>query len=220
MSTSTSRLATCSRHIGHKRLRSSSSIVLATSSTNASTALRSTNLEIRPPRASVTDPSQEQQLSDINDESTDDLSDEDYTNHGDASLNAIKRSRPSKRLRQAEDASTTTYRDPQKDSACFFRTLKSSGNNLSTTAPQSEEIPIRGFLTLKTFESKVIYCFSFSQELSPQPSGTYVSRSSNRRDLERSPLQEQATNTYIRYSKFSPEDDKLLRRLKEDACLS
>jgi len=90
----------------------------------------------------------------------------------------------------------------------------------STAAPQSEEIPIRGFLTLKTFESKVMYCFSFSQELSPHPGGTYVSRRGDRGDSEQPPLQEQTTSRPIRHSKFLPEEDKLLRRLKEDECLS
>jgi hypothetical protein len=95
---------------------------------------------------------------------------------------------------------------------------------MATTPPtatlQSEEILICGFLTLKTFESKVIYCFSFSQELSQQLGGTSVSRSGDKRDSEQSPLQKQATSTHVRHSKFSPEDDKLLRRLKEDECLS
>jgi hypothetical protein len=37
---------------------------------------------------------------------------------------------------------------------------------------ESEEIPIRGYLTLKTIESKVVYCLTFSQDLWPEPSGT------------------------------------------------
>ena len=90
----------------------------------------------------------------------------------------------------------------------------------ATATPQSEEIPIRGFLTLKTFESRVIYCSSFSQELSLQPGEIYNVRSEDRRNSERSPLPERAISTLVSRSKFSPEDDKLLRQLKEDECLS
>ena len=109
----------------------------------------------------------------------------------------------------------------ERDSGCL---VELSNEDVATTqsmaSPQSEEIPIRGFLTLKTFQSRVTYCLSFSQELSPQPSGTSVSKRGNRRDSEQSSLQEQATSTRVRHSKFSPEDDKLLRRLKEAECLS
>jgi hypothetical protein len=34
---------------------------------------------------------------------------------------------------------------------------------------ESEEIPIHGYFTLKTIESKVVYCLTFSQELLPRP---------------------------------------------------
>jgi hypothetical protein len=130
----------------------------------------------------------------------------------DASLNAAERSPPSKRLRRAKNPSGTTYHDPEKDFVCFSELSNQDVVTIPSTAmSQSEEIPICGFLTLKTFESKVIYCLSFSQELSPQSGGTYVSKSSDRRDSERSSLQKQATGTHAKHSKFSPEDDKLLR---------
>lgn len=36
----------------------------------------------------------------------------------------------------------------------------------SITIPlQSEEIPIRGFLTMKTFKTNVVYCLTFSQDI-------------------------------------------------------
>lgn len=47
---------------------------------------------------------------------------------------------------------------------------------------QSEEIPIRGFFTLKTFESKVLYSLTFSQE--PLP------------DLEVEPRQDNMSSTF------------------------
>jgi hypothetical protein len=197
------------RHARHKRPRSSSSL-----------GLKSTNLEIRQSHASATDPGQERQLCDTNDRITNDLSDENHANHSDASSNTVKKSPPSKRLRRAEVPSSTTHHDLEKDSAYSFELSNRVATTPSTATPQSEEIPIRGFLTLKAVESKVIYYFSFSQDLSPQPGGTYVSRSGDRRDSERSPLQQHATSTYARHSKFSPEDDKLLQRLKEDGRLS
>jgi hypothetical protein len=35
----------------------------------------------------------------------------------------------------------------------------------SVSMQESEEIPIHGYLTLKTIESKVVYCLTFSQDL-------------------------------------------------------
>ena len=210
------------RHGRYKHPLSPSSVRLATAVSTVSTVLKSTNVKIRQSRASAADPSQERRLRDIDDGSADDFSDEDYANHSDASSNAVERPPPSKRLRRAEDPSGTTYYDPENDSAYSFEVSKQDGAvTPSSTAPHSEEIPIRGFLTLKTFESKVIYCFSFSQELSPHPGGTYFSRSGgDRGDSEQPPQQEQTTSRSTRHLKISPEEDKLLRRLKEEECLS
>jgi hypothetical protein len=87
---------------------------------------------------------------------------------------------------------------------------------------ESEEIPIRGYLTLKTIESKVVYCLTFSQELLPEAGGTSqrqgitrsVSSSGDRRDSERLPVQEQAGSNPTKKVKFSREDDILLLQLK------
>ena len=81
---------------------------------------------------------------------------EDYDNHSDARLKTAERPPPPKRLRRAKDSSTT-YHDLKKDSATYSFELpdQAVAATLSTATPQSEEIPIRGFLTLKTFESKV-----------------------------------------------------------------
>ena len=198
----------------------SSSVRPATAISTTSTVPKSTNLKRRQTRAPARDPSQEQQLDSIDDGSTDDLGDEDYDSHSDASSKTAENSPPPKRLRRAKDSSTT-YHHIERDSSCLVELSNQDvATTPSTATPQSEEIPISGFLTLKTFKSKVIYCLSFSQELSPQLGGTSVSRSGDRRDSEQSPLQEQATSTHVRHSKFSPQDDKLLRRLKEDECLS
>ena len=71
-------------------------------------------------------------------------------------------------------------------------------------------------------ESKVVYCLTFSQELLPEPSGTSqrqgiarsVPSSSDRRDLERLPVQERAMSRPLRNSRFSFEADELLLQLK------
>jgi hypothetical protein len=48
---------------------------------------------------------------------------------------------------------------------------------------ESEEIPIHGYLTLKTIESKVVYCLTFSQELLPCSRG-WGQRQDSTTDLE------------------------------------
>jgi hypothetical protein len=87
---------------------------------------------------------------------------------------------------------------------------------------ESEEIPVHGYLTLKTIKSKVVYCLTFSQEFLPEPSGTSqrqgiprsVSSSSDRRDSERLPVHERAMSRPVRNSRFSSQDDALLLQLK------
>ena len=103
--------------------------------------------------------------------------------------------------------------------SCQAATATSSGST-----QESDEIPIYGYLTLKTLESKVLYCLTFSQELVPEPSGTSrrqamarsVSSSSDKRDSERSLVQEWAMSRPIRNSRFSPQDDELLLQLKRE----
>jgi len=92
----------------------------------------------------------------------------------------------------------------------------------SVSMQESEEIPIHGYLTLKTIESKVVYCLTFSQELLQEPGGTSqrqgipgsFSSSRDRRDSGRLPVQERDMNRPVRNSRFSSEDDNLLLQLK------
>ena len=87
---------------------------------------------------------------------------------------------------------------------------------------KSEEIPIHGYLTLKTIESKVVYYLTFSQGLLPEPSeisqrqgiARSVSSNNDRRDSEWLPVQERAMSRPIRNSRFLSEDDELLLQLK------
>ena len=123
----------------------------------------------------------------------------------DASLNAAERSPPSERLRQAKNPSGTTYHDPEKDFVC-----SSELSNQDVVTTQSEEIPIRGFLTLKTFESKVIFCLSFSQELLLQSGGTCASKSS----VRSATLQSKSKRVL-----WKPEENKTICKMKKKGCL-
>lgn len=208
------------RHARPKCHLASSSAGLARVSSPASTLLKSTNLEIPNSYASATGPSREGQLSAV-DESADELGDEDYANHSDASSNAIEEPRPSKRPRRSKDLLSTTYRDMEESSGC---SAELSNENVATiqsmATPQSEEFPICGFLTLKTIGSKVTYTVSFFQEPLLQPSETDVFTSGDRVDSGRLPRQGQATSRPVRRLKYEREDNELLRRLKEEECLS
>jgi hypothetical protein len=92
----------------------------------------------------------------------------------------------------------------------------------SVSMQESEEIPIHGYLTLKSVESKVVCCLAFSQELLPEPGGTSqrqgirVSNSRDRRGSERLPVQERAMSRPVRNSRFSSQEDTLLLQLKGD----
>jgi hypothetical protein len=125
-----------------------------------------------------------------------------------------------KRARRAKD---TEHNDVETTSTHSLSiSYQATAATSSGSIQESEEIPIRGYLTLKTIESKVVYCLTFSQELLPEPRRTSkrqgiarsFSRNSNRRDSERLPVQEQAVSIPARKVKFSREDDILLLRLK------
>jgi hypothetical protein len=143
----------------------------------------------------------------VNNGGTDD-NDEDYSDMSDTAASEI-RDRPyfRKRARRAKD---TGHNDIETTST---HSLSASGS-----IQESEEIPIRGYLILKTIESKVVYCLTFSQDLLPKPRGTSqrrgiarsVSSSSDRRDSERLSIQEQAVSRPVRNSRFSSEDNELL----------
>ncbi len=156
-----------------------------------------------------------------NDGGSDDSNDEDYSEMSDAAPSKTRgRPRSRKRVRRAKDTehndmvSTST---PSLNFSCQAVTASPSDG-----VQESEEIPVHGYLTLKTIESKVVYCLTFSQDLLPGPRRTSqrqgtaksVSSISDRRDSEWSPLQERATNIPARNSRFPPEDDELLLQLK------
>ncbi|KAH8587516.1 NACHT domain-containing protein [Bisporella sp. PMI_857] len=102
--------------------------------------------------------------------------------------------------------------------------LQADKTTSSLSMQESEEIPIHGYLTLKTIESKVVYCLTFSQQLLPEPGGTSqrqgiprsVSSSSDRRDSEQLSVHERTMSRPVRNSRFSSQEDKLLLQLKRE----
>ncbi|KFY10988.1 hypothetical protein V491_07382 [Pseudogymnoascus sp. VKM F-3775] len=96
-----------------------------------------------------------------------------------------------------------------------------TGATSSDSPLESHEIPIRGSLTLQTFQSGIVYCLKFSQEELPFPldieqaQDVISSASSGDRDRERPHLREQVVSRPGRHSTYSEDDDELLIQLKE-----
>jgi hypothetical protein len=163
-----------------------------------------------------------------------DPKDEDYAGDTDAAgSDPEERPRPPKRRKRekgTEDAAGTT--SSASEQASFTNSIDAStqgtGAASSVTSQESEEIPIRGFLTLKTFESNVLYCLTFSLEsLSHAPEtarGRHAtrdgSRSGDSMDKQRSPPLESSFGRTGRHSTFTADDDALLVELKEERRLS
>lgn len=201
---------------------------LASTASTVSASLGSTDLEDPQSVALPAAPGQEREICDIDQEmvddgGTDDSNDEDYGDMSDAAASEIRgRSHFRKRARRGKD---TEHNDIETASTHSLSvSYQATTATSSSSIRESEEIPIRGYLTLKTIESKVMYCLTFSQDLLPEPRGTSqrqgiarsVSSNSDRRDSERLSVQEQAVSIPARKVKFSREDDKLLLQLKED----
>jgi len=208
--------------VRRKRPRTPAPAGLASTASTVSASLRSTDLEDPQSVALLAAPGQEREIREmVDDGGTDDSNDEDYGNMSDAAASEI-RGRPHfrKRARRAKDTEHNDIETPSRHSLSV--SYQATVATLSGSIQESEEIPIHGYLTLKTIESKVVYCLTFSQDLLPEPRGTSqrqgiarsVSSSSDRRDSERLPVQEQAVSRPARKVKFSREDDILLLRLK------
>ncbi|RFU26187.1 hypothetical protein B7463_g10151, partial [Scytalidium lignicola] len=165
----------------------------------ASVTLESKDLEELQPRALSTALRQEREVRDadqemVDDGNSDDSNDEDYVDMSDAAASEMRsRPRSRKRAKRAKDTEHNDVETPSTHSlniSCQAIATASTGS-----IQESEEILIHGYLTLKTIESKVVYCLTFSQELLPESSGTSqrrditksVSSRNNRRDSERLP---------------------------------
>jgi hypothetical protein len=154
------------------------------------------------------------------DDSADESDDEDYSDMSNAAGSSGGGPRhPRKRLRRAKH---TKHNDVEIPSThALDVSYQATTATSSVSMQESEEVPIHGYLTLKTIESKVVYCLTFSQELLPEPGGTLqrqgipriVSSSRAKRDPERLPVQERAMSRPVR-TRFSSEEDELLLQLK------
>jgi len=163
-----------------------------------------------------------------------DPKDEDYASDSDAAgTDTEERPRPPKRRKREkdkEDAAGTT--SSASEQASFTTSIdvssQAAGAASSVTSQESEEIPIRGFLTLKTFESQVLYCLTFSQELSSRApemareryAPSDGSRSGDGIDRQRWPPREGSLGRTGRHSTFTADDDALLVELKEERRVS
>lgn len=155
-------------------------------------------------------------------ESSEDPNDDDYTDDADAAdPHPEEQPRPSKRRRQKEklgDRAHTTSFSGSVDGAS-----PGIGNGSSITAEESEEIPIRGFLTLKRIESKVVYSLIFSRELPPCTAETARRQRVTRNDSRdvtgmnavQSSQPENAMERTGRRPPLSSKDDTCLVELKE-----
>jgi hypothetical protein len=129
----------------YKRL--TSPVKLATTATTASAALKSTELEEPPSGSPVAEPNQELEIGNIVGQ---------------------------KRVRWAEDKedpANTTTDDVEEDSPISSVDVPSRAvaATLSGAEQESEEIAVHGYLILKTHQSQVLYCLTFSQESLPRP---------------------------------------------------
>lgn len=192
-----------------------------------SAALESNDFEHTQSVALLAAPAKERETRDINHEMvddgvSDDSNDEDYDDMSDAAASETRRPpRSRKRAKRVKDMEHNDVETPSTHSLNVSHQATTATSSISMQ--ESEEIPIHGYLTLKTIESRVVYCLTFSQDLLPGPRRTSqrqgiakMSVSSDRRDSERSPLQEQAMNKPVKNLRFSPEEDELLRQLKGD----
>jgi hypothetical protein len=126
-----------------------------------------------------------------------------------------------KRVRRTKDTEDNDVETPTHSLNVSYQAIAAS---LSGSMQESEEIPIHGYLTLKTIESKVVYCLTFSQNLLLEPSGSpqtqgaarSTSSSSDSRDSEHLSMQGRAMSRPVRNPRFSSEDDELLLQRKGD----
>ncbi|KFY66805.1 hypothetical protein V497_00688 [Pseudogymnoascus sp. VKM F-4516 (FW-969)] len=132
-----------------------------------------------------------------------------------------------KRPRRAKITESFIHMSPRIVKEASFAMANSSdvsipktGATLSDSPLESHEIPIRGSLTLQTFQSGIVYCLKFSQEELPFPvdieaHDVISCASSGDRDRERPPLRERVVSRPGRHSTYSEDDDELLIQLKE-----
>ncbi len=107
----------------------------------------------------------------LDDGGTDDSNDEDYSDMSDdAAVEVRGRLRSRKRVRRAKDVD---YNDIETHSTHSLNvSYQACAAHSSGSMQESEQIPIQGYFTLETIGSKVVYHFTFSQELLAAPNST------------------------------------------------
>ena len=150
------------RNVRSKRPRPTASIGLASAARTASASLESSPEP--QPRARITGPDQE-----MADDGSDDDSDDEYYDNMSNAAGSKRGGRPRsrKRARRMKDTEGNDVEAPPTHSVGVSYPAAAATSSASTQ--ESDEIPIHGYLTLKTIESKVVYCLTFSQELLPCP---------------------------------------------------
>ncbi|ELR06090.1 hypothetical protein GMDG_07801 [Pseudogymnoascus destructans 20631-21] len=151
----------------------------------------------------------------------------DHVNDSDTGGSEIQERRL-KRPRRAKSTESSAHMSPSNVKEASFAMANSSdastpktGATSSDSPLESHEIPIRGSLTLQTFQSGIVYCLKFSQEELPFPldieqaQNVISSASSGNRDRERPHLRERVVSRPGRHSTYSEDDDELLIQLKE-----
>jgi hypothetical protein len=151
----------------------------------------------------------------------------DHVNDSDTAGSEIQEQRL-KRPRRAKSTESSALTSPSNVKEASLAMANSSDVSTPETGAtsfdsplESHEIPIRGSLTLQTFQSGIVYCLKFSQEELPFPleieqaQDVISCASSGDRDRERLPLRERVVSRPGRHSTYSEDDDELLIQLKE-----
>ncbi|CZT08656.1 uncharacterized protein RAG0_13662 [Rhynchosporium agropyri] len=216
-------------NVCRKRLRMPSLTRSPSTTSTISAALDSNDFERTQSVALLMAPAKEREIHDtgydmVDDGGTDDSSDEDYDDMSSAAAPKIRfPTRSQKRVKRAKDMEHNDVGTPSTRSAHSLNvSYQATAATSSVSMQESEEIPIHGCLTLKTIDSKVVYCLTFSQELLQEPGEISqrpgiprsVSSSRDRRDSGRLPVQERDLSRPAKNLRFSANDDELLRQLK------
>ncbi|KFY95782.1 hypothetical protein V498_03133 [Pseudogymnoascus sp. VKM F-4517 (FW-2822)] len=151
----------------------------------------------------------------------------DHVNDSDTAGSEIQERRL-KRPRRAKSTESSAHMSPSNVKEASFAmanpsevSTRKTGATSSDSPLESHKIPIRGSLTLQTFQSGIVYCLKFSQEELPFPldieqaQDVISSASSGDRDRERPHLRERVVSRPGRHSTYSEDDDELLIQLKE-----
>jgi len=170
-------------------------------------------------------------LDDEDNDSDGDPNDEEYADDSDATgSDSEGRPRPPKRRRWEKSTEDGAIIGPSASDVVSHTNAtdgssQGTGTTPSVVTQEREGIPIRGFLTLRPFQSEFVYCVTFSQDLSPLCGSErnitdHRSRAEGRRNNRPSPPRKIAFGRGGRNSPFSSTEDALLVKLKEKRGLS